>query len=174
MRLAKHNHAATKRRPLYNHRNRRRRTRRHRGGAAAAAATGFSVYYGAQHVCEQKLHASQVGVAPRLAFEPAPNTLYTVLMYDSNVAQPEYLHWLVPNVRDPNRLFPTVSYIPPAPPAGTGYHTYMFELYEQPRGPLRIAEPLRGGPNFDKAAFLAAHGLRYVGRCGFYMSAEKN
>jgi hypothetical protein len=51
----------------------------------------------------------------------------------------------------------------------------MFELYEQPQGPLRIRAPLRGGSDFNKDAFVAEHGLRYVGRCGFYMgTVEKN
>lgn len=176
-RLTKHIHANTKRVPLYNRRGTRRR-RRVRGGVSSPLS--FSVYYGTQQVCQQKLRPDQVRTEPRLAFQPAPDTLYTVLMYDSNVARPDYLHWLVPNVRDPNRLFPAVPYSPPSPPAETGYHTYMFEVYEQPRGPLQmgVREMPRSGPDFNKDAFITSHGLRYAGRCGFYVeataAAEKN
>lgn len=71
---------------------------------------------------------------PDIKYEFMPNNYYTLIMYDPNAVNGNYIHWLIINIKsirseeDGDIIF---TYKGPAPPKGTGIHNYIFEIYIQ-------------------------------------------
>ena len=78
------------------------------------------------------LKPSETQVEPKLKYDFNSNNLYTLIMYDPDAVNGNHVHWLVTNINNNIKngkiLLP---YQGPAPPAKTGKHRYMFELYKQ-------------------------------------------
>ncbi|XP_033754821.1 39S ribosomal protein L38, mitochondrial-like [Pecten maximus] len=80
---------------------------------------------------------SEVEERPQVEYDFAPDKLYTLALTapDSHLQKNavEYLHWLVGNIPgdDISKGEELCCYLPPFPVRGTGFHRYVFVLYEQ-------------------------------------------
>ncbi|XP_060080661.1 large ribosomal subunit protein mL38-like [Ylistrum balloti] len=80
---------------------------------------------------------SEVDKKPDVEYNYSPNKMYTLVLTapDSHLQEnkAEYLHWLVGNIPEDNldKGEELCCYLPPFPVRGTGYHRYVFVLYEQ-------------------------------------------
>ena len=74
-----------------------------------------------------------------------------------------YLHWLVVNISGGDVLSGDVlvPYQGPTPPAGTGKHEYIFQLYEQPCG-LTTGLTVKNRPQWSLQSFLKGKSLSLV------------
>nr|XP_018901362.1 PREDICTED: protein D2-like isoform X2 [Bemisia tabaci] len=75
---------------------------------------------------------------------------YSLMMVDVdapsrlNPSQREKIHWLIVNIPGPKVVYDKdilFNYIGPRPTQGTGFHRYVFLVYEQPRGKMTFIEP---------------------------------
>uniref|UniRef100_A0A1B0DN64 Uncharacterized protein n=1 Tax=Phlebotomus papatasi TaxID=29031 RepID=A0A1B0DN64_PHLPP len=77
----------------------------------------------------------------------------------------EVKHWLVGNIPgdDISRGQVIAEYIGSAPTDGSGYHRYVFIVYEQPNGPIEFNEPFSSDQDFSFRPFfhLQRFALRY-------------
>ena len=79
----------------------------------------------------------------------------------------EWHHWLVGNIpgSDVSKGDVLSAYVGAGPPQGTGYHRYIFLVYEQPGGRINFDEPRlpntsqKGRPNFKARDFAAKYKL---------------
>ncbi|XP_044742112.1 uncharacterized protein LOC123303078 [Chrysoperla carnea] len=86
------------------------------------------------------LNPTQVLQKPQVKFNGDPSKYYLLAMVDPDApsrAEPklrEIEHWVVGNIPGDKvcRGETIAVYIPPTPPMGTGYHRYVFLIYEQP------------------------------------------
>nr|WHN38839.1 PEBP [Andraca theae] len=95
-----------------------------------------------------ELTPTQVKDMPTVTYDADPDKFYTLALVDHDAPSresptlAEFLHWSVGNipgnkVADGETL---AEYIGSAAPAGTGFHRYVFLLYEQPKS-LCFDEP---------------------------------
>nr|CAH8854235.1 unnamed protein product [Trichobilharzia regenti] len=72
---------------------------------------------------------------------------------EDSEAPNEYIHWMVTNLQpSPEGCVggeEIISYMPPLPYQGTGYHRYIFILYRQDRGQVNLDNWRRGEPSRD-------------------------
>lgn len=85
--------------------------------------------------------------------------LSTFIMYDPDAIVPEYIHYLVTNIKNGdlstgNTIF---SYMGPAPPHGSGTHRYIFIQLEQTE-PINVSISDRA--NFNIEDFKRNYNLR--------------
>ncbi|XP_075984222.1 protein D3-like [Anticarsia gemmatalis] len=86
------------------------------------------------------LTPTQVKDRPTVTWEADPDAYYTVAMVDPDVpsrvnrSQGEWQHWIVGNFPGNGEdCGETLSeYVGAGPPAGSGFHRYVFLVYEQP------------------------------------------
>ena len=78
--------------------------------------------------------------------------LSTLIMYDPDAIQPQYIHYLVTNIQNGDISSGTTifDYNGPTPPPGTGIHRYIFEQLEQ-KQPIDVSIGSRA--QFDISAF---------------------
>lgn len=75
--------------------------------------------------------------APEVSWTASDESLWCLVMtgLDTHLHQEgkEYIHWMVGNIRggDISTGDEVVSYLPPFPPYGTGYHRHAFVMYRQ-------------------------------------------
>ncbi|KAJ8711435.1 hypothetical protein PYW07_008677 [Mythimna separata] len=85
---------------------------------------------------------------PTITWDAAPGKFYTVILADPDAptrASPtsrNWLHWMVGNVRGPDvgSGENLAEYIGSGPSENSGFHRYVFLVYQQP-GPLLFDEP---------------------------------
>src|SRR5579864_5633059 len=87
---------------------------------------------GGRGINKKKPISQQLTKKPlEISYTAHANIFYTIMMYDPNAARGTYLHYLVINVPGTNiaRGQTIFSYQPPSPPAGTGIHRYVIDVY---------------------------------------------
>jgi len=78
------------------------------------------------------LKPSETQVEPKIKYDFNPNNLYTLVLYDPDAVNGTHVHWIVTNIKNNiNNSKALLPYQGPAPPAKTGKHRYIFELYKQ-------------------------------------------
>jgi phosphatidylethanolamine-binding protein (PEBP) family uncharacterized protein len=78
------------------------------------------------------LKPSETQVEPKIKYDFDSNNLYTLIMHDPDAVNGNRVHWLVTNInKNINNGKTLLPYVGPAPPAKTGKHRYIFELYKQ-------------------------------------------
>ncbi|KAF2895554.1 hypothetical protein ILUMI_10618 [Ignelater luminosus] len=109
---------------------------------------------------------------PHISYEADPDEYYTLIMIDpdaprrKNPIQKEWQAWLVVNipgsrVKDGETL---TEYIPPCPVNFTGFHRFVFLVYQQPNR-LDFNEPYKSNTdvtnriNFSTKRFARKYGL---------------
>ena len=93
----------------------------------------LEIYYNNKKIANDDfLKPSKTQIEPKIKYNFNLNNLYTLVMYDPDAVNGTHVHWLVininNNIKNGKILLP---YKGPAPPAKTGKHRYIFELYEQ-------------------------------------------
>ena len=93
----------------------------------------LEVYYNNKKLVNNEfLKSSETQIKPKIKYNYNLNNLYTLIMYDPDAVNGTNVHWLVTNIKNNIKngkiLLP---YQGPAPPANTGKHRYIFELYKQ-------------------------------------------
>lgn len=60
------------------------------------------------------------------------NKKYSLIMYDPDAVGGNHIHWIVINIKGNNfnNSYETLVYSRPHPPRGSGFHNYIFSLYE--------------------------------------------
>ncbi|XP_061562277.1 39S ribosomal protein L38, mitochondrial [Phycodurus eques] len=107
--------------------------------------TSGQVHYG------NPLTPTEAASAPVVSFNADEGSLWTLLLTspDEHLLdnEAEYLHWLVGNI--PGGAVQAgeelCHYLPPFPARGTGFHRYIYILFQQ-EGPIRFQEDLRPSP----------------------------
>jgi hypothetical protein len=81
----------------------------------------------------QYLKPYEANSEPDINYEGNPNKLYTLIMHDPDAPVGNVVHWVVVNIKgsDINSGKELIKYKGPAPPAGSGTHSYIFLIYEQ-------------------------------------------
>lgn len=147
-------------------------------------ANVVEVKYGNAEVSDGKaLTPTQVFELPtHVSWKTDPNSFYTLCLTDPDAPsrqkpeRREFLHWLVYNIPgcDLAKGETLVEYVPSGPPQGTGYHRYIFVVYQQPgkikpdeaKVPDNSAEPRR---HFSIRKFAAKYNLTLVA-ANFYQA----
>ncbi|KAI8374522.1 phosphatidylethanolamine-binding protein [Radiomyces spectabilis] len=99
---------------------------------------------------------------PTVTFQTlSEDKAYTLMMFDADAEVPLVRHWTIANIqgRDPTPAFnsnsPIHQYTPyhgPTPPENTGYHRYIFTLFEQTQF-SQVLRPVLDFPNQHRAFF---------------------
>ena len=80
----------------------------------------------------QFIPVDQTQTQPNVVISQTDYDFSTLFMYDPNAVNGIFIHWLVINIPK-NSLIQNgeikKQYYPPSPPAGSGVHTYIFQLY---------------------------------------------
>lgn len=102
----------------------------------------LEIYYNNKKLVNNDfLKPSETQVEPKIKVNLKINNLYTLIMYDPDAVNGTHVHWLITNIENNiNNGKILLSYQGPAPPAKTGEHRYIFELYKQAE--LLNVEPL--------------------------------
>ncbi|KAI9261674.1 phosphatidylethanolamine-binding protein [Phascolomyces articulosus] len=105
---------------------------------------------------------------------------YTLMMTDPDAGEgAPFLHWIVTNIdgQKPasdvdNEEHQHTTYMPPAPPAGTGAHRYVFSIYEQSQVNQTnfVPSSIPDRHHFDAATFAQENNMKLVG--ALYMTQE--
>lgn len=120
--------------------------------------TFLQVRYGAQQVMRGNiLKAKEALHPPDVAFPPLrdTNALWTLVLTnpDGNLVNnhAELLHWMVANIGHDGDVdgHTVVSYLPPVPPKGSGFHRMVFALYRHTH-PLELSKLKTGGESWIK------------------------
>lgn len=131
------------------------------------------VQYGLKNIRNNQKNFSQEETSSQpLVSGFEPDICYTLLMIDPDAGKTKpndprtgtyYLHWLVVNISggDLSSGDVLVPYQGPTPPAGTGKHEYIFELYQQPCG-LTTGLTIKTRPNWNLQSFLKGKNLSLV------------
>lgn len=113
---------------------------------------------------------------PKVYYKAEPQELFTLVLYDPDAPVGTYLHWLMVNIQG-NSLetgHELVSYMPPAPPAGTGAHRYFLVLLKQ-AGRIEVsADFIEKRAPFDFMGFKRAYVLTPVAQTMTEQSALSN
>ncbi|XP_059892149.1 39S ribosomal protein L38, mitochondrial [Gadus macrocephalus] len=97
------------------------------------------------------LTPTNASLAPQVGFEAEEGSLWTLLLTcpDEHLLdnEAEYVHWLVGNIPgDQVQLGQELcGYLPPFPAKGTGFHRYVFVLFQQ-QGLVDFSEDARTSP----------------------------
>jgi phosphatidylethanolamine-binding protein (PEBP) family uncharacterized protein len=96
--------------------------------------TDLEIYYNNKKIENNEVFTPhQTSNHPEVKYNFSPNKSYILMMYDPDTAKGTRLHWLVVNIKGDNISNGKIilQYEGAAPPAGSGEHRYIFELYEQ-------------------------------------------
>ena len=93
----------------------------------------LEIYYNNKKLVNNNfLKPTETQIQPKIKYNFNFNNLYTLIMYDPDAVNGTRIHWLVTNIKNNIKngkiLLP---YKGPAPPANSGKHRYIFELYKQ-------------------------------------------
>lgn len=117
-------------------RRRRMPQKKQRGGQVEGLqfpqTARLTVKFGAVEAAGQALQLVTVQEKPVVQWSPPPTETYiTFIVFDPNAIAKSWIHWLVVNCeRDgPMSGEEILEWAPPAPPAGTGLHTYYFATF---------------------------------------------
>jgi len=137
-------------------------------------AGNFSVIYASIQVKKKELTAAATQMAPTVVI-PHSEEPQTLIMFDPDSAQPDYLHWLVTDIpvgggiAEGRTVWP---YMGPAPTAGTGTnilgrkaHRYYFALFN---GSIGQNIP-QFREKFPTKSFQIQAGLTWTAWNGFYV-----
>ena len=93
----------------------------------------LEIYYNNKKIVNDDfLKPSETQIEPKIKYNFNSNNLYTLIMHDPDAVNGNRVHWLVTNInKNINNGKPLLPYVGPAPPAKTGKHRYIFELYKQ-------------------------------------------
>ena len=93
----------------------------------------LEIYYNNKKlVNDEFLKPSETQVEPKIKYNFKSNNLYTLIMHDPDAVNGNRVHWLVTNInKNINNGKILLPYVGPAPPAKTGKHRYIFELYNR-------------------------------------------
>ena len=93
----------------------------------------LEIYYNNKKlVNDEFLKPSETQIEPKIKYNFNSNNLYTLIMHDPDAVNGNRVHWLVTNInKNINNGKTLLPYVGPAPPAKTGKHRYIFELYKQ-------------------------------------------
>jgi phosphatidylethanolamine-binding protein (PEBP) family uncharacterized protein len=102
----------------------------------------LEIYYNNKKlVNDDFLKPSETQVEPKVKYNFNENNLYTLILYDPDAVNGTHVHWIATNIK--NNIINSKALLPyqgPAPPAKTGKHRYIFELYKQSK--MLNVEPL--------------------------------
>jgi len=115
--------------------------------------TGVAASFG------NELKPTQTQKVPKISFEAAPDTLYTLVKTDPDApsrekAVGEWHHWFVANIpgNDIAKGDTIYEYIGEGPPQETGLHRYVYLLYQQRNGKIDVEESLLSNRSQDNRA----------------------
>ena len=109
---------------------------------------------------KQLLNTGVTAERPKICVIPEDNSYYSLIMYDADAVEPDFLHLLIININKkikPNEL---IDYAPPNPPTGTGIHKYVFVLCTQPNV-LKVGK-IKKRNSFNTKEFITKHKLNIV------------
>jgi phosphatidylethanolamine-binding protein (PEBP) family uncharacterized protein len=147
-----------------------------------AAANTLNVTYSSPNplpVNKQELFVATTQ-SPPVVIIPPSSTMQTLIMFDVDSSQPDYIHWMVTDIpasggvaEGNNTVWP---YMGPAPTAGTGFdvpgrgkvHRYYFALFNGTI-PKDKTPQIRG--KFQTKAFQEQNGLEWTAWNGFWVIA---
>jgi phosphatidylethanolamine-binding protein (PEBP) family uncharacterized protein len=93
----------------------------------------LEIYYNNKKLVNNEfLKPSETQVEPKIKYDFNLNNLYTLILYDPDAVNGTHVHWIATNIK--NNISNSKALLPyqgPAPPAKTGKHRYIFELYKQ-------------------------------------------
>ena len=93
----------------------------------------MDVFYNNKFVNNNEfLKPSETQIEPKIKYDFNSNNLYTLILYDPDAVNGTHVHWITTNIK--NNITNSKALLPyqgPAPPAKTGKHRYIFELYKQ-------------------------------------------
>ena len=117
-------------------RRRRRVVKKQRGGQVEGLqfpqTSRLTVKFGTVEAAGQALQLATVQEKPVVQWSSPPTETYiTFIVFDPNATAKSWLHWLVVNCERDGPLSgdESMEWAPPAPPAGTGLHTYYFATF---------------------------------------------
>jgi phosphatidylethanolamine-binding protein (PEBP) family uncharacterized protein len=117
----------------------------------------LKVSYGNTQVNEQRLEQSETIHQPNFCIKLKDNTYYTLIMFDPDAPSPDWLHYLIVNIKGMNKD-ELIEYSPPNPPSGT--HRYIFLLCTQ-QDKLSLNK-ITQRENFNTKYFLTTNKLNIV------------
>lgn len=81
------------------------------------------------------LKVSETQIKPEVKLNMNSKDLYTLILYDPNAIGGTHIHWTIVNIKNNDMKTGNViiPYKGPSPPAKTGKHHYIFNLYKQTR-----------------------------------------
>lgn len=92
----------------------------------------FTIKYDNKLVNKQYLTPNETSMKPTISYNFENDKLYTLIMYDPDTPYGDYIHWTIINIK--NNVDNGIDVIPykgPSPPKNTGFHRYIFLLFEQ-------------------------------------------
>jgi phosphatidylethanolamine-binding protein (PEBP) family uncharacterized protein len=145
-----------------NRRRIKRKThKRQKGG------NGLIVKYGDIAVSGQLFKKSDTVSQPSIEFSNTGKK-YSLIMWDPDAPNPSFLHWLIINLENKNKIREkeVLNYFGPNPPSGI--HHYYFGLFEQ-QNTIQI-NPLERS-NFNLKMFIKDNNLKEVSNIFMIVSA---
>lgn len=120
-----------------------------------------------------KLTPTQVKDQPTVEWKADPNVFYTLVMTDPDAPSRqtptyrEWHHWLVGNIpgNDVSKGEVLSEYVGSGPPKGTGFHRYVFLVYQQ-REKLTFDEPRLTNRSANKRGMFATRAFAKKHRLG--------
>ena len=91
----------------------------------------------------QELPLTQTVTQPTVKINSIPSKYSSLIMYDPDSVKRIFIHWLIINIpKNSNNISSGTSiknYYKPSPPAKTGKHRYIFELYQHDY-PIQVSD----------------------------------
>ena len=93
----------------------------------------LEIYYNNKKLVNNEfIKPSETQVEPTIKYNFNLNKLYTLILYDPDAVNGTRAHWIATNIKNNiNNSKTLLPYQGPAPPAQSGKHRYIFELYKQ-------------------------------------------
>lgn len=98
----------------------------------------------------EQIIKNQVINEPEILFNLKKDKYYTLLMIDADSPKPNFIHWLIINITTSSLGKTIFNYYGPNPPENTGYHKYIFLLFEHNKPLENIIIKERIGFNVKK------------------------
>jgi len=121
----------------------------------------ISVYFQGKEAKGNVKPRNQTLFLPMISWTIAPETLYTILIWDPDAPSPSYIHFLATNLRSSNLSTgqTLLSYEPPTPPSGV--HRYYTTVYRQ-KQLINVPVPSQRA-NFDVEELVNTYSLEKIG-----------
>eukprot|EP00095_Tigriopus_kingsejongensis_P006177 maker-scaffold191_size271209-snap-gene-0.11 protein:Tk06177 transcript:maker-scaffold191_size271209-snap-gene-0.11-mRNA-1 annotation:"protein d2 isoform x2" len=129
----------------------------------------------------QEMVLDQVKNLPRIQYQAQAGDLFTLMMIDPdapNRKKPvakEWLHWLVVNIPGDNLANgqTVTAFRPSGPPAGSGFHRYVFLLFKQSQSLGKISS-LNRRSGFNALKFAKKNGFPESPEAANYYKTQRN